>query len=557
MTSPLTTGLVPHEAGAAEVSRREFQSRLAGIGNLNGKKMTEAEKEKKLREACEGFESIFIQKMWQEMRNTLPKTNMLQGREEQFWQSMYDQELAKSMTAAGGIGLADMMYAQLSRNLVSASRSTASSVGGAPSGFTPQAASILPAGGNDESAAADGPGGLSASGGGQGGAGHSAMRGGAPIPSVYDGIAPVQDVGESGRIQVLPGGMASAETAGAAGLPASQAAQAAGPPEVEQALAALRARQDTAQDKEQHASPNMNTGLHLARAARFEAGSKLGSRGVLPRTHLAQPHQPLQAAQTLPSGGSAGHVGNIPPLTGQTMQGVTAQQAAQQVAAGDMQMLMAQSMGTPAAMQAAMNSMAQPGNAAAYSAGQPMPQSMPQSAPQTGAPVPRPPQAAPTGGIVTPGPSVPGALASDPGHEAQEAAAQAEPHIQKVRYTTNVPPSKRKTSGSAILRSLSADAVGPNSRAGAGLAAYHAQQASQLASQQAVQPLTASAPAAQGQNAPVGAASAPVGGQVGAMTGQPVAAQPGMATSAPSAQQARQGMESYGIPPLTATDLRR
>ena len=60
MTSPLTSGLVPHEAGTAEVSRREFQSRLAGIGNLNGKKMTEAEKEKKLREACEGFESIFI-----------------------------------------------------------------------------------------------------------------------------------------------------------------------------------------------------------------------------------------------------------------------------------------------------------------------------------------------------------------------------------------------------------------------------------------------------------------------------------------------------------------
>ena len=111
MTSPLTTGLVPHEASGAEVSRREFQSRLAGVGNLNGKKMTEADKEKKLREACEGFESIFIQKMWQEMRNTLPKTNMLQGREEQYWQSMYDQELAKSMTAAGGIGLADMMYA--------------------------------------------------------------------------------------------------------------------------------------------------------------------------------------------------------------------------------------------------------------------------------------------------------------------------------------------------------------------------------------------------------------------------------------------------------------
>ena len=231
MASPLTTGLVPHEAGAAEVSRREFQSRLAGIGNLNGKKMTEADKEKKLREACEGFESIFIQKMWQEMRNTLPKTNMLQGREEQFWQSMYDQELAKSMTTAGGIGLADMMYAQLSRNLVSASRSTASSAGGMPSGFTPQVASILPAGSHDGSAVADAQSAISASGAGQGGTGHgdagqdaarhggvghAAVRGSASIPAVYDGIAPVQDVGESGHIQVLPAGMASAESARAA-----------------------------------------------------------------------------------------------------------------------------------------------------------------------------------------------------------------------------------------------------------------------------------------------------------------------------------------------------
>lgn len=590
MTSPLTTGLVPHEAGTAEVSRREFQSRLAGIGNLNGKKMTEAEKEKKLREACEGFESIFIQKMWQEMRNTLPKTNMLQGREEQFWQSMYDQELAKSMTAAGGIGLADMMYAQLSRNLVSASRSTASSVGGTDSGFTPQAAPILPAGSNDESAGADAPGGTSAPGSEQGGAGHSALRGSAPIPSVYDGIAPVQDVGESGHIQVLPGGMASAETIRAAELPASQPARTAGPPEVEQALAALRARQDVAQNTEQRA-PNMNTGLNLAHAARFEAGSKLGSRGVLPRTHLAQPQQqarpgqavlagqpgqPAPTGQTLQAGGQDGH---IPPLTGQAGQGMTPQQAAQQASAGDMQMLMVQSMGTPSAMQAAMHSMAQSESAAVHAAGQsfgqPSGQASGQAAgqplAQTGAPVPRPPQAAPAGGIVTPGPSVPGVQAAQgPDHAAQGSGAQAEPQLQKVRYTTNVPPNQRKTSGSAILRNLSADAVGPNSRAGAGLAAYHAQQAAQQAVQQAPhQPLSASAPAAQGQSTPgsmPATATAPNGptgptGSAGAQAnyaaGQPFAAQAGMAAPGPTAQQARQGMESYGIPPLTATDLRR
>ncbi|MDO5483269.1 MAG: rod-binding protein, partial [Desulfovibrionaceae bacterium] len=84
-----------------ENARRELQARLNGIGDLNGRKLTPEAKAKKLREACEGFESVFIQKMWQEMRNTLPKNGLLQGRDERFWQDMYDQELAKSMTSAG------------------------------------------------------------------------------------------------------------------------------------------------------------------------------------------------------------------------------------------------------------------------------------------------------------------------------------------------------------------------------------------------------------------------------------------------------------------------
>ena len=97
--------------------------------------MPPADKEKKPRESCEGFESIFIQKMWEQMRATIPESGLLKGREEKFWQSMYDQELAKTMAGAGGIGLADMMYEQLSRSLRSASKNTADAVGGQPSGF--------------------------------------------------------------------------------------------------------------------------------------------------------------------------------------------------------------------------------------------------------------------------------------------------------------------------------------------------------------------------------------------------------------------------------------
>lgn len=607
MTSPLTTGLVPHEASGSEVSHRDFQSRMAGVSNLNGKKMTEAEKEKKLREACEGFESIFIQKMWQEMRSTLPKTNMLQGREEQYWQSMYDQELAKSMTAAGGIGLADMMYAQLSRDLVSASRSTASAKTGSASGFVPQVASIIP---QEDQAAGSAEG----QGGPQGKAGHTAMRGNMPIPSVYDGIAPVQDVGESMQLQVMPGGTGSAEAAlAAAGQPASQAPAIATPPEVEQALAALRSRKEAGvrQEGEQRA-PNMNTGLNLARAAQFEAGSKVGARAVLPRTHLNGPaHSP--SALTGLTGSQAGSAQTGAAATGRVDHAVQTANAGQAL---DMQMRMAQSMGTPAAMQAAMQ-MGQPqqaggqmmGQATAQAADQVMGQAQiqpgVQGIMQAGIPVPRPQQPAhPAGGVITPGQNVAAAqeaaqephiqkvryttnmppsqrktsgsdilhnLAVENAARSQQAPQPAEgsapsaqpvaagheaaqqPQLQKVRYTTNMPASQRKTSGSDILRSRNVDAAGPNSRAGAGLAAYHAQQASQPVLAAPGQPMT---PVAAGQPA-VAQAVQPLAQP---MTGQPASPIAPLTSATPQAAQPVQQVqvpESYGIPPLTAMDLRR
>ena len=106
-------------------SQQSGKDLSARLSSLHHSSLSPEAKEKKLREACEGFESIFIQKMWQEMRKTVNQGSFLHGREEQFWQDMYDQELAKKMTSAGGIGLANMMYEQLSSHLSSASRATA------------------------------------------------------------------------------------------------------------------------------------------------------------------------------------------------------------------------------------------------------------------------------------------------------------------------------------------------------------------------------------------------------------------------------------------------
>ncbi len=108
------------------------QNEIKALGQSG---LSDAEKAKKLREQCEGFESIFIQKMWQQMRATLPQENPLVGREEKFWQSMYDQELSKKMSEGGGIGLADMMYEQLSQNLASVSRTTAGNMQHSSGGF--------------------------------------------------------------------------------------------------------------------------------------------------------------------------------------------------------------------------------------------------------------------------------------------------------------------------------------------------------------------------------------------------------------------------------------
>ena len=67
----------------------------------------------KLKEACEGFESVFIHQLIKEMRKTVPKDGLLHSSQEEQYSSMFDEELAKSLAKGGGIGLADYMQGQI------------------------------------------------------------------------------------------------------------------------------------------------------------------------------------------------------------------------------------------------------------------------------------------------------------------------------------------------------------------------------------------------------------------------------------------------------------
>lgn len=66
----------------------------------------------KLRQACQGMETVFLSLLLKEMRATVP-TDPLNSHGEEIFRSFLDDELAKTSARAGGIGLADMLYRQL------------------------------------------------------------------------------------------------------------------------------------------------------------------------------------------------------------------------------------------------------------------------------------------------------------------------------------------------------------------------------------------------------------------------------------------------------------
>ncbi|MBP3284613.1 MAG: rod-binding protein [Clostridia bacterium] len=88
--------------------------------NLVGKlksAYTEAD-DKQLKEACQGFEAIFVNMMLSEMRKTVPESGLMESSfaNDTFTQ-MLDEEIAESVSKGKGIGIADMMYKQISEKL--------------------------------------------------------------------------------------------------------------------------------------------------------------------------------------------------------------------------------------------------------------------------------------------------------------------------------------------------------------------------------------------------------------------------------------------------------
>lgn len=73
------------------------------------------QKEGQLKKACQDFESIFVNYMMKQMRQTVTKSSVMgTSQAEKLYTSMLDNEIAKNVSQARGIGLASILYEQMS-----------------------------------------------------------------------------------------------------------------------------------------------------------------------------------------------------------------------------------------------------------------------------------------------------------------------------------------------------------------------------------------------------------------------------------------------------------
>ncbi len=69
--------------------------------------------ETKLKQACEQFESLFLTQMLKEMKKSIPKSESEGSKEKDTYEDMMYDEVAKSMAASGGVGMANVLYQQM------------------------------------------------------------------------------------------------------------------------------------------------------------------------------------------------------------------------------------------------------------------------------------------------------------------------------------------------------------------------------------------------------------------------------------------------------------
>ncbi len=88
-------------------------AQAGGKAAINGLGSKDPER---LKKACQGVESIFLNMMLKEMRKAIPKSGLFSDSlQKDIYTSLFDQQVAQEAAKSGrGIGLSQMLFEQLS-----------------------------------------------------------------------------------------------------------------------------------------------------------------------------------------------------------------------------------------------------------------------------------------------------------------------------------------------------------------------------------------------------------------------------------------------------------
>ncbi|CPR21071.1 flagellar assembly peptidoglycan hydrolase FlgJ [Brenneria goodwinii] len=103
-------------SGSPSASLLDQSSAAYDVQSLNGLRREAAQNSPEaLNKVAKQVEGLFVNMMLKSMRNTLPQDGLLSSDQTRMYTSMYDQQISQNLSSKG-LGLADMMVKQLSRN---------------------------------------------------------------------------------------------------------------------------------------------------------------------------------------------------------------------------------------------------------------------------------------------------------------------------------------------------------------------------------------------------------------------------------------------------------
>lgn len=103
---------LPVNMAATQASREQSQT---GKFDRVLQNAMQSEDDKKLQQACQDLESVFVFRLLSAMRSSIPRSDFItRGMATETFESMLDEEYAKTISRQGSLGLADIIYKQLS-----------------------------------------------------------------------------------------------------------------------------------------------------------------------------------------------------------------------------------------------------------------------------------------------------------------------------------------------------------------------------------------------------------------------------------------------------------